>query len=173
METLESYKAVISIAEIRPPKNGRGRSYSVYTIDGNELSIYPDKLGLIRTGERYEVEVTDKKSEHGRIYRDIVSVKHLPAAHGQFIQAGLPARPQPIPQPPTNGSQKMDQQYWTPKPRDPDERKQIWVCALLARDMEMMDLGRGFMSEQELIARGEIHARVWDRLFGADVIARE
>jgi hypothetical protein len=32
-----------------------------------------------------------------------------------------------------------------------------------------MESGRGFMSEQELIERAEIHARVWDALFGVTV----
>ena len=161
MEALtETYKAVIAIAGIRPP-NGRGKSYTLFTEDGNEFSIWPDKIGLLRTGEQYEVQVADKESG-GRVYHNISGTpRHL----GPYREPKEEPKPKPQPpQPPANGTKKMD--YWTPKPRDPAEQRQIFVCALLCRDMES---GRGFMSEQELIERGEIHARVWDALFGVSV----
>jgi hypothetical protein len=158
--TVETYKAIIAIAGIRPP-NGRGKSYTVETADGNELSIWPDKLGLLRSGEQYEVQIADKEN-NGRTYHNIIGTpRHL----GPYREPKEDPKPKPQPpQPPTNGK-KMDQ-YWTPKPRDPAEQRQIWICALLCRDMEG---GRNLMSEQELIERAEIHARVWDALFGVSV----
>lgn len=158
MDTATTYTAVIEVVGIRPP-SGRGKSYTVDTAEGTELSIWPDKLGLLRTNETYQVEVTDNE-KNGRLYHNITGTpRHL----GPYRAAKntTKAEPATTPQPPTNGK-KMEQPYYRSKPRDPAEQKQIWVCAMLCRDMES---GRGLMSEAELIERGQMHARVWDELF--------
>ena len=160
METIETYKAVIAVAGIRPP-NGRGKSYTIETQDGNEFSIWPDKIGLIRTGEEYQVEVADKQTDSGRVFHNIAGTpRHL----GPYRAAT--EEPPPKPRPQTNGK-KMDQ-YW--KPKDPAEQRQIWVCAMLCRDMEM---GRALMDEHQLIERGVVHGRVWDHLFAGSHIVPE
>jgi hypothetical protein len=155
METTEKYKAVITIADIRPPKNGRG-SHTIYTIDGNEFGIWRDKIGLVCIGEQYEIEVADKEAGDGRVYHNIVGTPHRVK--------------QPQPQPSTPTGKTMDQQYWTPKPRNPAEQKQIWVCAMLCRDMEACD---GLMKIEQLIKRGEIHAQVWEHLFGVNGMSQK
>jgi hypothetical protein len=161
LEKEQTYRAVITVADIRLPI-GRGKSYTLISEEGHEFSIWPDKIGLIRTGEQYEVEVSDKES-NGRVYHNINGTpRHLgPYRPPKDAPSTLPELPA------SNGPKKMDQ-YWTPKPRDPAEQRQIWVCAMLCRDME----GRAGMTEQELVERGAMHARVWDALF-AEVLARE
>ena len=152
METLDKLRAVIAVADITPPR-GRGKSYTIHTADGNEFTLWPDKIGLIRTGEQYEVEYSEKEVD-GRTYYNITGTpRHL----GPYRVA--PAKPQPT----TNGK-NMENNYY--KPRDPAEQKQIWVCALLAREIEIM--GRPLMNADQLAERAQAHARVWVHLFGSD-----
>src|SRR5215471_3606805 len=108
----ESYAATIAVAEIRPP-NGNRKSYTLITSEGNELSLWPNKINLIRTGQRYQVLIKDNEV-NGRIFHNIEGTPHCLGPH----QPEQEIKP-PQPQPRTNGKAKMD--YWTPKPRDPAE----------------------------------------------------
>ena len=150
--TLEKFRAVIVVAQITPP-SGRGKSARIDTEDGNTLWVWPDKLGLIREGEQYEVEGNIRAD-----YHNITTVRHLGPYRPPKQQPPATASAPPLQ--PKNGK-KMD--YY--KPRDPDEQRQIWVCAMLGREI---DMGRGLMTEEALLARGKIHAAVWEKLFGAD-----
>jgi hypothetical protein len=171
LEKDQTYQAVITVAEIRPP-NGRGKSYALISEEGHEFSIWPDKIGLIRSGEQYEVQISDKES-NGRVYHNITGTpRHLgPYRPPKEAPSTLPELPKQLPA--SNGPKKMDQQYWTPKPRNPAEQKQIFVCALLSREIEVLgESHRAFMTKEEMLARAAIHADVWDALF-AEAIARE
>lgn len=152
----EQFKAVIAITKISPPA-GKGVSYRIDTQNGNTLWIHKSKLGLINEGQEYEVEGSINANWH-----NITKVKHL----------GPAPPPQPAPQPapqPRKEAKKMD--YW--KPRDPDEQRQIFVCALLGREIDAMaSIGHALMGESELVTRGQIHMAVWDRLFGDNDAAR-
>jgi hypothetical protein len=156
------YEATIAVAKIAPPA-GAVKSYTLTTYDGNELSLWPDKIGLIRTGQRYAVEVTDKEVR-GKVYHRIGGT---PKCLGAYQPAEEQLKPPPKPQPQTNGK-KMD--YWTPKPRDPADLKQIWCNALLGREIEKCPV---LMTKEELLSRAEIHADVWDQIFGSVSVARE
>jgi hypothetical protein len=157
METIDTYKARIAVAGIRVP-NGKVKSFTIVTHDGGELSLWPDKIGLIRADQEYEVEIAEKQG-NGRVFHNIIGTpRHL----------GAYRPPTTDEQPTPKGSKKMD--YWTPKPRDPHEQKQIWVCALLGREIE---IGRQLLSDVELLARAKIHAAVWDELFGQRVTAEQ
>lgn len=136
---------VVAIAQQKPGRKTVG--VKVATDDGDEiwLNAYADKAGELGKGERYEF----KYKGDGKY---VTSHKHI-TPHGH--------QPSQQQQPQQNGK-KMDQ-YWSPKPRDPQERKEIWCNSMLQREIEM---GRGFMSEDQLVARAQVHAKVWDRVFG-------
>ncbi len=61
---------LIAVAETHPPKAG-GRVAHVVAADGAKFEIWPDKLGGIQVGGRYEVEVEDREY-NGRTFRKIV-----------------------------------------------------------------------------------------------------
>jgi hypothetical protein len=156
-EPTEKFRAVIQIAKITPP-TGRGRSARVDTVNGATLWIWPNKVGLLREGEEYEVEGNVNLD-----YHNITKVRHI----GPYRPPKQPAPNAPAMQPKTlqpkqQNGKHMEGNYY--KPRSPDEQRQIWVCALLGREI---DMGRGFLSEEVLIARGKVHKKVWEELFGA------
>jgi hypothetical protein len=50
----------IEVAETHPPQNGR-KLAKVKTKTGEEFGIWPDKLGALRVGQRYEIEVAENE----------------------------------------------------------------------------------------------------------------
>jgi hypothetical protein len=143
-DTQEKFHAAIVVTKLTPPQ-GRSVSYRVDTRAGNVLWIYKTNVALLRVGDEYDVEGNIKGNFH-----NITAVKRL----GPAPEDDEPAVFKP--------AEKKKMEYY--RPRDPDERREIFVCALLCRDMEM---GRDFMSKALLIERGKIHKAVWQALFGA------
>jgi hypothetical protein len=81
---------LIEIVETHPPQNGK-KLAKVKTKSGDVFGIWPDKLGALRVGQRYEIEVEEKEF-NGRMYRKITKAKpaggngHAPAIaadHGE------------------------------------------------------------------------------------------
>jgi hypothetical protein len=66
----------IEVVETHPPQNGK-KLAKVKTKSGEEFGIWPDKLGTVRVGQRYEVEVEENEF-NGRTYRKIT--KATPAS---------------------------------------------------------------------------------------------
>jgi hypothetical protein len=66
----------IEVVETHPPQNGK-KLGKVKTKSGEEFGIWPDKLGAMRVGQRYEVEVAENEF-NGRTYRKIT--KATPAS---------------------------------------------------------------------------------------------
>jgi hypothetical protein len=67
----------IEVAETHPPQNGR-KLAKVKTRTGEEFWIWPDKLGALRVGQRYEIEVAESEF-NGRTYRKITKAKQVGA----------------------------------------------------------------------------------------------
>ncbi len=140
---LQTEKAVIVLAGIGPKKDG-WKTRGIKDSEGEWWNVPEADAGSLRIGMTYHVEFV--RTPKG--YRNIENI--VPAA----------AAPAETGQPQQNGK-KMD--YWSPKPRDPQERMEIWVNSMLGREIEM---GRGFMSEDQLVARALIHKNVYGRVFG-------
>jgi hypothetical protein len=66
----------IEVVETHPPQNGK-KLAKVKTKSGEEFGIWPDKLGTLRVGQRYDVEVAENEF-NGRTYRKIT--KATPAS---------------------------------------------------------------------------------------------
>jgi hypothetical protein len=64
---------LIEIVETHPPQNGK-KLAKIKTKSGEEFGIWPDKLGALRVGQRYEVEVEESEFK-GRTYRKITNAK--------------------------------------------------------------------------------------------------
>src|SRR5215472_9044650 len=142
----QKFHAVIRVAAITPP-TGRGRSARIETENGATLWIWPNKVGLLNIGQEYEVEGNINQD-----YHNITKVRHI----GPYRAAK-----NPHPQPKQQNGKRMEGNYY--KPRSPEEQVQIWVCALLGREI---DMGRGFLPEAVLIERAKVHRKVWEALFG-------
>jgi hypothetical protein len=136
---------IVAIAQQKPGRKTVG--VKVATDEGDEIwvNVYADKAAELGKGERYEF----KYKGDGKY---VTSYKHI-TPHGHQAQQE--------PQPQQGNGKKMD--YWSPKPRDPQERMEIWVNSMLGREIEM---GRGFMSEDQLVARAQVHKSVYGRVFG-------
>lgn len=80
--------ATIEVKYADPPKDGKKQG-TVKTADGAIYGVWPDKLGLLRPGNVYEVEVTERKY-NGRVYRTIVKAK--PKAANSNTNADRPAQ---------------------------------------------------------------------------------
>lgn len=80
--------ATIEVKYADPPRDGKKQG-TVKTADGAIYGVWPDKLGLLRPGNVYEVEVTERKY-NGRVYRTIVKAK--PQAANSNTNAHKPAQ---------------------------------------------------------------------------------
>src|SRR5215472_4052756 len=139
----DKFRCAIVVAKLTRPTN-RGRSWRVDTREGNTLWIWPDKVHLLNAGQEYDVAGTVRDS-----YYNIASVRHLGPA------------PEDTPPPrPTFAIRRKTMDYY--RPRDPAEQRQIWVCALLGREIELA----GLMDKTALLERATLHAEVWNELFG-------
>ena len=75
METLEKFYTVICIKAIRPP-TGRAKSATIETYDHGSFSMWPDKLGLMRVDQCYNIEYSEKLADNGVTYRNIQGTPH-------------------------------------------------------------------------------------------------
>ena len=122
--TLE--RGTITVQRIFPAK-AQGKSAYIKDVDGMMFGIWPDKLGLIREGDSYEIEFSSKVN-NGTTYRDIKNVRAI-------------ARPQPAPEQftsqtapaPKVGSPKGNDagggQYF--RPTSPKDAERMWACSIL------------------------------------------
>jgi hypothetical protein len=82
-------KSIITIADIRPPGEGK-QSARITTTGGESLWLWSSKLGLVKVGSTYEADVEEKNG-----FKNIKTVKQVesPAAPSQFTprQAAAPS----------------------------------------------------------------------------------
>jgi hypothetical protein len=64
--------ATIEVAFVNPPKDGKKQA-TIKTSTGDLFGIWPDKLGLLRPGESYKVDFSER-NYNGKTYRTITKV---------------------------------------------------------------------------------------------------
>lgn len=69
---------IIDVAEIHSPAPGKKVAY-IHTSTGDKYEIWPDKLGRIVIGERYQIE-TKERDYNGRTIVSITKIEPAPAA---------------------------------------------------------------------------------------------
>ena len=157
------HKAVVVVKDILPA--AAGRSGRIKT-DLGFFGVWPDKMPLLEKGRRYAIDFTAVQKGNV-VFRDVQKVQPAtpPANDAEGPETPAPQQATPrkqIKQPePHNGNDP----YWRPKPRDPEEREQIFVAMGLKTDIEM---GRVGPSEDDLVERIGTWRHVWARTFGAD-----
>lgn len=154
MQTIELEKATIHVVKVFDLKAGRKRG-TLKDAHGTLWSPWAKDMATYVEGRDYEVEF-EINNNGGVDYRNI--------ERGHVLQSRSEPRPRALSAAATGEPQNGNGDYWRPKPRDPAEQKQIFVCAMLGREI---DMGRGFMSEDQLVNRALVHSKVWERVFGA------
>lgn len=123
----QTERGTIMVQRIFPAK-AQGKSAYIKDVDGMMFGIWPDKLGLIREGESYEIEFTSKVS-NGTTYRDIKNVRMIAKpqpAPEQFTSAAAPA---PKVGPPKENDAGGGGQYF--RPTAPRDSERMFVCSTL------------------------------------------
>lgn len=121
MNTKVTERATITIQRITPPTGNR-RSATIKDIDGLMFGVWPDKLGIFREGETYEIEYT----VNDKGFRDIVTGKMVQQAvqQRQAPQQQHHASPSTQPQ----GAGNTGQYY---RPTSPKDARRMFLCATL------------------------------------------
>lgn len=78
----------IEVAFANPPKDGKKQG-TVKTKDGQLLGVWPDKLGLLRPGNSYQVEVSEREW-NGRVFKTITKVTPQAATKQDNAPAATP-----------------------------------------------------------------------------------
>jgi len=120
----QTERGTITVQRIFPAK-AQGKSAYLKDVDGMMFGIWPDKLGLIREGDSYEIEFSSKVS-NGTTYRDIKAVKMIAKAEPareQFTQAA----PAPKVGPPKGNDAGGG--YF--RPTAPKDAERMWACSIL------------------------------------------
>lgn len=114
----------ITVAAIFPAK-AQGKSATIKDTDGMMFGVWPDKLGIFRDGETYEIDFTSKVS-NGTTYRDIKGARMV-------------AKPGPAPEQFT-GSREPQRQATSPsgnkageyfRPTSPKDARRMFLCSTL------------------------------------------
>jgi hypothetical protein len=91
---------LIEIAETHPVAPGK-KVATVVAVGGAKFDIWPEQLGSIQVGKRYEIETRDRVY-NGRTYRKITKATPYGAADGA-VAAATAARTATAALPPANG----------------------------------------------------------------------
>lgn len=134
-------RAVINVQRIIPAK-GPGKPAAIKDLEGLSFGIWPDKLGIVREGESYEISF-DTNVSAGVTYRNIKTIRtverpgpapaqftsglrddhHHPASRAQ---APEPQRQAAAPKPEGNGNGGN----WY-RPTAPRDSKNMFVCKIV------------------------------------------
>ncbi len=110
----QTERGAITVQRIFPKKPDAKCAW-IKDVDGMMFGIYPDKLGLVREGDSYEIEFTSKVS-NGTTYRDIRSVKQI-------------AKAEPAPKVgPPKGNDAGGGYF---RPTAPKDAERMWACSIL------------------------------------------
>jgi hypothetical protein len=85
---------IIEITAIRPPKTGK-KVATVVAASGQSFEIWPDKMGGLQEGGRYEVEIKEREW-NSRTIRQITKATPVAAANGNARTVPI-STPSPIP----------------------------------------------------------------------------
>lgn len=153
MNTKTVERGTITVQRIIPPTGNR-KSHTVKDLDGIMFGVWPDKIGLYREGESYDIEYT--VSEKG--FRDITKCQMLakPAA----------ASPSQRIEPPHQGTTPNDKgagQFY--RPTAPRDAERMFVCSTLNA---FIQTGRVECSKALMIDYVNELRGVWQETFGRD-----
>jgi hypothetical protein len=132
---------LIEIAEKHPAAPGK-KVARIVAAGGATFDIWPEQLGSIQIGGKYDVEVTDREY-NGRVYRKITN--------GTAAQASSTQR--------TNGN--GNGHY---KPTAPQDSERMFTCSLLNA---FIRAGQIEPNEEHLVKAIEVLRRAYRRTFGA------
>jgi hypothetical protein len=140
---------LIEIAEKHPAAPGK-KVARIVAAGGATFDIWPEQLGSIQVGGKYDVEVTDREY-NGRVYRKIT--KAVPV--NGTAAASSPAQR-------TNGNGNGASHY---RPTAPQDSERMFTCSLLNA---FIRAGQIEPNEDQIVKAIEVLRRAYRRTFGED-----
>jgi hypothetical protein len=152
----------ITVQRIIPAK-GPGKSAAIKDVDGMLFGVWPDKLGLVRDGETYEIEFTSTVKQ-GVTYRDIKTIRAATPAAASPSQFTAPRQSTPSAAAQPEAKQAgSNQPYY--RPTSPRDAERMFVCSTLNA---FIQTGRVECHRQMLTEYVNELRLVWQQTFGKE-----